>query len=202
MKFIADIFKRFDYKPNFMTVALYLCALAMYGFRDYFDPEYFRENKLMENLQLLVLAVAAILAWRSKNGHQLFVFVALIAIFMMIRETNMMRKWTCILLYGPEYSCGWENLGYYGVVLKFLRDVYMVYMVWYFIKNKIWQPIWQYAQKAPIFVWDLLILAASAFVATLAEKECCASTIMEECFELVMYLAFANCIWRYRQVKI
>ena len=80
--------------------------------------------------------------------------------------------------------------------------MFVAYTVYYFVRHKIWQPIIKYIMKAPIFIWDIAIVGLMIIGGTLAEFPCIDNEIMEECCELTCYLALANCVWRYRQVKI
>lgn len=202
MNFVQNTLKRLNFKPSLSAVILLLFGCGLYFGQDLLQPQYFTENGLMENLQLLVLAVAGIIAMQAKESRKLFVFAALVILFMMMRETNMLRGWVCSIIYNTEHACKWHDLGSYGYALRVVRALYVLFMVWYFIKNKLWQPLWQYAVKAPIYVWDLGIMFVAAFLATMAEADFWHNEIMEECFELVLYLSLIVCLRRYRRVKI
>lgn len=201
--FCLNLWRRIDWKFNLLTFVEVVLLLAIYPLMRWQWPDaaYYVEDSWVENIQLAVLFIAAIIAFNTRNEHRLFVFVGFILIFMILRETNLFRGYFCMAYLEPDEMCRWENFKY-GYLVKGARWVFVAYTVYYFVRHKIWQPIIKYIMKAPIFIWDIAIVGLMIIGGTLAEFPCIDNEIMEECCELTCYLALANCVWRYRQVKI
>jgi len=201
--FCLNLWKRIDWKFNFMTFVEVALLLAIYPLMRWQWPDaaYYVEDGWVENIQLAVLAIAAIIAFNTRNEHRLFVFAGLVLIFMILRETNLFRGYFCMAYLEPDAMCRWEDFEY-GYLVKGARWVFVAYTVYYFLRHKVWQPIIKYIMKAPIFIWDIAIVGLMIVGGTLAEFPSIDNEIMEECCELTCYLALANCVWRYRQIKI
>ena len=205
MKKIADIilnaWHRINWRPNACTWLEILLLLAVAPIMYWANPEWFVEDGLVENIQLAVLILAFIIAIRAPNHRRFFIFAGLIVIFMIMRETNLFRGYFCAKYLTPDAICRWSDFKY-GYLATCGRIVFALITLWYFIKHKLWQPLWQYIVKAPIFVWEFLIIAITVVGGTIAEFPLIDNEIMEECCELICYIAVANCIWRYRQIAV
>lgn len=199
--FILNLWQRINWKPNLLTWVELILILSIYPVMQYANPQLFVEDGWVENIQLIVLAAAIVVAMRAKQERSLFVFAAMFVAFMIMRETNMFRGYFCAAYLEPDAMCRWEAFKY-GYVAKALRLLWVAFMLYYFIRHKLWQPIKKYIFKAPIYVLDLLILGAMIVGGTVAEFADIDNEIMEECCELVCYLALFNCILRYRKVQI
>jgi hypothetical protein len=66
----------------------------------------------------------------------------------------------------------------------------------------VWRPLIKYVLKAPIFVWDILILLLAVTGSWAAELPCVDSEILEESAELLMYVMLADLLWRYGHVAV
>lgn len=198
--FCKELPSRMSYKVNLMTLFELLFALCIPFIMLYADPLLFTEGALVENSQLVILAAALIIALKARQAKKLFIFAALIIILMLMRETNLGRAYFCAKYLSPDEMCRWKNMKY-GIYVEPLRNLYGVYIVFYFLKNKVYNLIWQYVKNAPIYLWDMVILVGAAVIATLAEWPQIDNEILEESCETLFYLAFVNCIWRYSSPK-
>ena len=200
INFFKELPARMSYKANLMTLAEILFSLSVPLMVLYADPLLFTEGALIENSQLVILAAAFIIALKAKQDKKMFIFVALLVILMLMRETNLGRSYFCAKYLTPDEMCHWRKMKY-GIYVEPLRNLYGVYIVFYFLKNKVYNSIWQYVKCAPVYLWDLIILVGSAVIATLAEWPQIDNEILEESCETLFYLAFVNCIWRYSHQK-
>lgn len=199
--FLVNLRQRINWHPNFLTWIEFILILLIYPTMQFAAPQLFVEDGWVENIQLVVLVVAIFAALRAKQNRSLFVFAAMVVVFMIMRETNMFRGYYCAAYLDSDKLCRWEAFKY-GYAVKSLRWLWVAYMIYYFIRNKLWQPIIKYVANAPFYIWDLLVLGLMMSGGTVAEFADIDNEIMEECCEFVCYLALLNCILRYRQVKI
>ncbi len=196
-----NLWQRIDWHPNGGTWLEVILLTAIWPLMRWADPVLFTEDGWVENIQLLVLIAAMVFALRAEHNRSLFVLAAFVAVFMIMRETNMFRGYLCMMLLPPQEICKLEAFRY-GYLLKAVRWVFVLYVLYYFISRKVWKTLIEYIKKAPIFIWDFLVLGLMIIGGTIAEFASIDNEIMEECCELICYIAVANCIWRYRQVKI
>lgn len=199
--FFVNLWQRINWRPNALTLLEFILILLIYPTMQFAAPQLFVEDGWVENIQLIVLSTAIVAALRAKQNRPLFVFAAMVVVFMIMRETNMFRGYYCAAYLDPDEMCRWEAFKY-GYAVKYLRWLWVAYMIYYFIRNKLWQPIIKYVVNAPIYIWDLLVLGLMMAGGTAAEFADIDNEIMEECCELVCYLALFNCILRYRRVAI
>lgn len=199
--FCRELWQRIDWKPDAVTLLEILLILLVYPLMKWGNPVYFVEDGWVENLQLLILLGGAILALRAKQNKKLFVFVAFALLFMIMRETNLFRGYFCMAYLSPDDLCRWEAFQY-GYLAKGARLVFVAYVLYYFVRHKLWQPMIEYVLKAPVFVWDFLILFLMAVGGTVAEFSCIDSEIMEECCETILYLALVKCVYRYSKISL
>ena len=199
--FLNNIHRRINLHPNICTLFEILSVMAIIPLIKTAEPSLFAENGVVENIQLLVLMSAFLIAVFSSNQRRLFVFFGLMIMLMIMRETNMFRRYFCEKYLSPHEMCRWSSFKY-GYLATDGRLIFIVAAIWYFIKNKLWQPLWKYIIKAPIYLWDIIIVILMTIGGTVAEFACIDNEILEEYCELICYIAIANCIWRYRQIKL
>ena len=201
IKNIINLWHRISWRPNAATWAELLLILAVYPLMLWANPTYFTEDGWVENIQLLILFAAVIIAWRAKQNRPLFVFVGLMIIFMIMRETNLLRGYFC-RAYLPEGAlCRWKSFSY-GYLAEGFRLLFVICAALYFCRQKLWKTVFIYLCRAPIFIWDIAIFCIMALGGTFAEFACIDNEIMEESCELICYLALVNCIYRYSKVSV
>ena len=165
------------------------------------NSQFFVEGALVENLQLVVLAVAFVIAVKAPQDRSLFIALALLIVLMLMRETNLGRSYFCEKYLSPAEICRWEKMKY-GFIVEPLRDLYGLYILYYIWSRKVYKIVWQYLKQAPIYIFDSLVFVVAAIVATIAEWPIIDNEILEECCELLMYIGLVNLIYRYRVGKL
>ncbi len=191
---LKGIWVRICWRPNFLTFIELLLLLSVYPLLIYGNPQWFVEDGVVENLQLLICLGCFLVAWCSPHDKDMFRFIALIVILLICREVNTGRHWLCTY-YDLSYDSRWEEIPY-GYVLKWGHNLFAVAIVLYFLVRKIYRPLWHYVQKAPLYFWEFLFLVVGAILALLAEKPIDNETL-EEIAETLFYVALLNLIWRY-----
>ena len=201
MDLIKNLISRLDFSATMLTVAEFLLIVAIYPLMRYAAPQWFTENGIVENVQLLILSVAFVIALKSTQNRQMYVFFAMIIILLMMRETNMGRGYFCAKYLTPDEVCKWNHLKY-GYIAGWIRGIYVLGVICYALYIKVWRPIIKYIVKAPIFVWELLFMAIGVICATMAEMPRFDNEILEECAEMLVYVTLCNLLWRYSRCRI
>lgn len=200
IEFVKDCVNRIDKNVNVVTLIEFLLVSSMYSIMKYSNPQWFVENGIVENLQLFILLVAYLICLTAKSEKKFFVFCSFIMLFLIIRETNLGRSYFCEKYLHPDEICRWKNLKY-GYLADVIRILLAIGIGVYAMYHKLWQSLWKYVSKAPVYIWDIGVMVFCAAVGTAAELECIDSEILEECAETVMYIALAYCLWRYSRYQ-
>lgn len=200
-EFIKNFWQRVDFKVSYVTVVEFLLVLLIFPLIKYANPVWFVENSVVENLQLFILSAAFLICLKAKFAKKFFVFCGLIVILMIMRETNLGRPYLCAKYLAPNEVCKWKSFQY-GYIVEWARILYVIGILIYAWKHKIWQPLWKYIISAPIYIWDILILLVCAVLGTVAEFQSVDNEILEECAETLMYVALAYCLWRYSRYNV
>ena len=196
-----NIWARTDWHILPMTILGMLLLVAIYPLMRYAPAEWFVEDGVVENIQLLILVIAFGVALCAKFEHKMFVLVAFLVLFLIVREVNGGRAFFCARYLDPDEICRWNNMKY-GYLADWIRGIFAIGVLIYALAAKLWQPIWRYVTKAPLYVWDFLLFAVAAVGAQIAETAYIDNEIMEEGMETVMYIMLIRLIWRYARVEV
>ena len=200
IEFVKDFIRRVDKRVNAVTLTEVLLISSMYLIMKSADPKWFVENGFVENLQLIILAVAFMVCMTARSEKKFFVFCGLVVLFLIMRETNLGRSFFCEKYLKPNEICRWNNLPY-GYMADVVRILYVILILVYAIYNKLWLPLWRYISKAPIYVWDIGIMVLCAFLGIMAETRYVDNEILEETAETIMYISLTYCLWRYSRYQ-
>ena len=198
---IKNIWHHFDGRMTLMTILGVLLLVAVYPLMHYAPAEWFVEDGAVENVQLFILCLAAIAALSAKYERKLFILVAFVVLFLIIREVNGGRAFFCKLYLEPDQVCRWKNMKY-GYLADWIRWGIGLGVIIFAVAAKLWQPIWKYIRKAPVFVWDFIVFGLAMIGAQAAESVYIDNEIMEESMETIMYLMLGWLIWRYGRTEI
>lgn len=199
--FLKGIPARMRWNINGLTIIEFIYILAIPFMMKFANPQFFTEGALVENLQLVVLAAAFVIAVKAPQNKTLFIALALLIILMLMRETNLGRSYFCEKYLSPDEICRWKKMKY-GVIVEPLRDLYGLYILYYIFSRKVYKTVWQYVKQAPIYIFDSIIFIGAVISATIAEWPVIDNEILEESSELLMYIVFVNLILRYRVLKL
>ena len=199
--FFKGIPARMRWNINGLTIIEFIYILAIPFMMKFANPQFFTEGALVENLQLLVLAAAFVIAVKAPQNKTLFIALALLIILMLMRETNLGRSYFCEKYLSPDEICRWKKMKY-GVIVEPLRDLYGLYILYYIFSRKVYITVWQYVKQAPIYIFDSIIFIGAVISATIAEWPVIDNEILEESSELLIYIVLVNLILRYRVLKL
>lgn len=201
IKWLKNFWQRFDWRPVTTTILGALLMAAIYPLMKWAPAEWFKEYSWVENLQLVALVIGIGLAMCAKYEKKMFVLLAFVLLFLMVREVNGGRTFFCKLFLATEGDCHWHDMKY-GWLSDWVRWGIGIGVLALALKNKVWRPLIKYVLKAPIFVWDILILLLAVTGSWAAELPCVDNEILEESSELLMYVMLAGLVWRYGHVAV
>lgn len=201
LDFLKNIPTRIRWNINGLTIIEFIYILAIPFMLKFANSQSFVEGALVENLQLVILAAAFVIAVKAPQDRSLFIALALLIVLMLMRETNLGRSYFCEKYLSPDEICRWKKMKY-GFIVEPLRDLYGLYILYYIWSRKVYKIVWQYLKQAPIYIFDSLVFVGAAIVATISEWPIIDNEILEECCELLMYIGLVNLIWRYRVGKL
>lgn len=200
-EFFKSIPTRLNWQLNIFGWCIVVYIAALYPMIMYANPELFKENCWVETLQLIVLAAALVITVKAKYDRKFYIFVTMIVILMLMRETNMGRAYFCEKYLSPDEMCRWSKMKY-GFIMEQARAVYGLFIVYYAIRHKLWNSVQSYLEKAPVYVWDVLFAVLGVIMGLIAETSLIDNEVMEECGEMLFYLAFTNLLWHYSRKDI
>lgn len=189
------ITNHFDFKVYPCTWFAIVAALAVIPCIMFLPEKFGYENGLLENMQMLALLIAFIMAIKSKVNKKFFYFVAMIILLIALREVNYGRT-----LFFPipgtvnEYYT-WKEIKY-GWLAHWFVGAYMAYIGLYFIWNKVFITFWDYIRKIKFPVWNMLLLLTGMTLGMYAEKAA-HNMVFEEITELLFYVSLTGIIYLY-----
>lgn len=207
-----------DFKVYPVTWIAILNAVLIVPCILYLPEKYGYENGLLENLQLIALFTGFIfcLAYpkfsnklNPGNGEgasapdnslvKFFRFAALVIIILVLREINCGR--TIFFPVPGEVNTfyGWKDIKY-GWLAHPLYGLYMAYVGFYFLINKLYITLWNIVKKIKFPVWNIVLMLVGMVWGTLAE-EVFHNMVMEEITELLFYISLTGIIYLYAYNK-
>lgn len=201
---MKDFFKmvrnHLDFRFHATTGIELLVALSILPCILFLPAKYGWENGILENMQLIVLAIGFVLALTSKANKKFFIFVALVITILALREVNCGRT-----IFFPVP--GVENTFYkwkeikYGYLAHPIYGLYMAIVGVYFLKNKLFLDLWEMIKKIKFPTWDIVFMLIGMGLGTYAE-ECMHNFVAEEITELLFYVALVGIIYLYSRNKL
>lgn len=191
--------KHFDFRFYPMTILAILVALMVIPCIKFLPEQYGYENGLLENIQMITLFVAFILAVTSKFRKKFFYFVALVIILIALREVNYGRTLFFPILGEVNAYYSWKDIKY-GWLVNPLIGLYITGSVLYFIWNKVFIDLWQIIKNIKFPVWNVILMLAGMGLGMYAEKVT-ENFVFEEIAELLFYVSLTGIIWLYSRNK-
>ena len=153
------------------------------------------ENGILENIQMVILLLAFILALKAKNNKKFFIFIALILLFFALREVNYGRTLFFPIPNQENMFYSWKEIKY-GYLVHPIVFLYLTSIFIYFIFNKLYLAMWTYITKVRIPVMNFLFLFIGLILSLYAEKYT-HNFVFEEMSELLMYSAILGIVYLY-----
>lgn len=192
MKFIKNVLSRLDFKI-YPSTAIVLVATILAILGTLFLPEHVAwENSYIENFQLVVLTGIMITALCVKQDRRFWIWVALLASVLFLREINYGR----VFFPGdvPNSFQSWDEIGA-GRIPTILYAIYIGFVGVMFFVWKLWRVVLRYVKNARLPFWDGVLFLFGLVIAEVGER--IGSMVFEETFETVFYFAFFSIIILY-----
>lgn len=164
------------------------------------------ENGILENTQMILLMLSLIFCVTSTPHRSLFIFIATLILFMMLREVNCGR----VLLWsrsGDIFHCGpvqdylkWKEIPGGSVIRTSVYAVATCLCLAAFLRKGNLKSMAEVVLRTKIPAWEALLLITGVATGMIAEKaNIC--FIAEEMGEILMYTALTAAIYRYTRGK-
>ena len=193
------ILNHFDFKLYGFVVPVIICFLLITPCSLYLPQNYGYENGLLENLQMLILLIAFILCLKVKENKKFFICVALIITLIALREINCGRTLFFAIPGRENEFYGWKEIKY-GYLAHPIFGLYILSVAFYFIKNKLYIPLWNYITKVTIPVYNAIFIITGLFIGMYADKHT-NNLVLEEMSEILLYAALTGIIYYYGYKK-
>ena len=158
------------------------------------------KNSLIEDVQMVIVAIGLYITCTAKDRRALFVFASLCLFFILAREVNYGR--TLIIFADPENANKypkWKDMEY-GWLAHVGVGLYMVWLLVYFIRRKVWKEISEVLRTFCIPAWELLVAVSGLVVGVASEG--LHNCLLEELGEVVMYVGGTGLLFLYSRNKV
>ena len=186
-----------DFKIYGATVPAIVAGLAVVPLVLFTDPDskIGYENGLLENLQILCLVAGCLSGINSKTDKKFFRFTAMALSVLILREISCGRTLFFAIPGKENAFYSWKEIKY-GYLVNPLYGIYIVSVLTYFLKNRLFTTLWKYISETKIPIWNAVIMFAGLLLTVYAEK-IEKNQILEESSELVFYLSLTGLIYIY-----
>lgn len=192
MKLMRNFISRLDFSFQpiviFPLLTLILTPLAI----KWLPIQYCYENCLIENLQLVILAITMTFCLKAKTDNKFFISIFLVCVILFLREINCFRT-VFFPIEGMENAFyTWKEIPF-GYLAHPLYGLFMAGCFLYFIRSKSYKVLFNYIKSAKISFWNWIFLFLGIILGTLGEK--IGNIQLEEMTETLFYLSFMALIY-------
>ena len=176
--------------------AVLVCLVCSFVLPDFFGDK----NSPLENVQMVIVAIGLYMTCTAKDRRVLFVFASLCLFFILAREVNYGR--TLFIFADPENANKfpkWKDMEY-GWLAHVGVGLYMVWLLVYFIRRKVWKEISDVLRSFRIPAWELLVAVCGMVIGVASES--LHNCLLEELGEVVMYVGGVGLLYLYSRNKV
>ena len=156
------------------------------------------ENGIIENIQLIILAIGIYFSLSAKTDKKFFYLIAMILGILFIREVNCFRT-VFFAIPGTENEFyRWSEIKY-GWLAHVLYGIYMAIVGIYFLVNKLFVNLWDKLWTIRLPFWNFILLLIGMITGLYAEE--IHHLVYEESAELLFYVALISFVYLYSQDK-
>lgn len=191
-----------EFRPRIADVILVVAMVLLIMLLKFFGINEIPENSLVENMQLVVLALATIycLVQRKKNPEYgaINTLFAMILFLMVMREISYGRCIFCQVDGNPHEFYSWSHYKY-GYLANIIVLLYVAVTAAYAFVHKFWLKVYEALKtiKFP-FVSAILLIVGIAF--TLCGEKVLGSTFIEENAEFLTYCTIFTMLYYYNSL--
>lgn len=195
MNFLNSVNKYIDFSFNKINIIpIFVLIVNVLALR-IFNITVIYENSCLENLQLVVLAVALFFVLKVRKHKPFFNFVAMFIILMIAREISYGRVFYGAIEGKPNEFYQLSDYKY-GFLVNYVVFAYIVAMFLYGFLNKIYLDALRILTKVKMPFWSVIGCAICTICQILGEKTL-ENTVLEETAELILYTLIAVMIYYY-----
>jgi len=187
--------KFLDYNMYPYTVVALLVFLLIIPCVLFLPDSYGFENGLLENLQMFVLLLCVIFAYKAKENKTFFHFAILVIIIIALREVNCGRTLFFPIPGEVNAFYSWKQIKY-GYLAHPLYGLYMAYTAFFFLKHKLYLDTVEFLKTIKLPIWNIILMLVGLTLGLYAEKAT-NNYVFEEISELLFYVSLAGIIYHY-----
>lgn len=191
--------KHINFGIDSVTVLGTITALAIIPAVMFLPESYGFENGIIENIQLVFLFLGIFFAARPKIDKKFFTFIALVLGILIIREVNCGRTIFFPIPGEVNEFYRWSEIKY-GWLAHPIYGIYMAFVGFYFLKNKLYTTLWQKIKDIKFPIWNFVLLIIGIVLGVYAE-ECVHNLVFEESAELLFYVILVGFVYLYSRHK-
>lgn len=181
-------------KENWFIVAAIVASFAYVGI---FNLSEIYENTLLENFQLVPLIASFVLCTKAKKYKNFFTTIAIVMVFMFLRELSYGRTIFCTMPGDPYNTYPWSHYKY-GFLVNYIVGAALGLSALWFIVKKVYLEVFEILKKTAIPFWTFLASFGLIYVQMLSEKTL-HSTVIEEISEFGLYFGILALVLIYRK---
>ena len=89
LELIKKIWNRLDWRFSVIQMIEIILLFSIYPLMLWANPQWFVEDGIVENVQVIMLALIAMNCFMSSKNHQMFVFCGLVVMFLIMRQRKI-----------------------------------------------------------------------------------------------------------------
>ena len=191
--------KHINFGIDSVTVLGTITALAIIPAVMFLPESCGFENGIIENIQLVFLFLGIFFAARPKIDKKFFTFIALVLGILIIREVNCGRTIFFPIPCEVNEFYRWSEIKY-GWLAHPIYGIYMAFVGFYFLKNKLYTTLWQKIKDIKFPIWNFVLLIIGIVLGVYAE-EYVHNLVFEESAELLFYVILVGFVYLYSRHK-
>lgn len=191
--------KHINFGIDSVTVLGTITALAIIPAVMFLPESCGFENGIIENIQLVFLFLGIFFAARPKIDKKFFTFIALVLGILIIREVNCGRTIFFPIPGEVNEFYRWSEIKY-GWLAHPIYGIYMAFVGFYFLKNKLYTTLWQKIKDIKFPIWNFVLLIIGIVLGVYAE-EYVHNLVFEESAELLFYVILVGFVYLYSRHK-
>ena len=191
--------KHINFGIDSVTVLGTITALAIIPAVMFLPESCGFENGIIENIQLVFLFLGIFFAARPKIDKKFFTFIALVLGILIIREVNCGRTIFFPIPGEVNEFYRWSEIKY-GWLAHPIYGIYMAFVGFYFLKNKLYTTLWQKIKDIKFPIWNFVLLIIGIVLGVYAE-EYVHNLVFEESAVLLFYVILVGFVYLYSRHK-
>ncbi len=181
-------------KENWFIVLAIVLSIA---YVKIFNLNEIYENTLLENFQLIPLIASFVLCTKAKKYKNFFKAIAIVVVFMFLRELSYGRTIFCLMPGDPYNTYPWSHYKY-GFLVNYIVGAALGLSALWFIIKKVYLETFEILKTTILPFWTFFASFGLVAIQLISEKTL-HSTIIEEISEFGLYFGILALVLIYRK---